>query len=109
MIVLSSAGPGDGKTVTAVNLAGALSLKSDANVLLLDTDLRRSSIGQPLGIPSAPGLTEVLMGERTLASVIVRAEQMPNLYILPAGDCKSNPAELLDSPAWLETCAALRM
>src|SRR5579872_3096648 len=52
MIVISSAGPGDGKSVTAVNLAGALSLKTEAKVLLLDADIRRSSISRQLGLPS---------------------------------------------------------
>src|SRR5262249_37778174 len=44
MLVVSSPAPGDGKTVTAVNIAGALALKNDANVLLMDGDLRRSTI-----------------------------------------------------------------
>lgn len=52
-IVVTSAGSGDGKTVTAINLAGALALKSDAQVMLVDADLRRSSIASLLGLPGS--------------------------------------------------------
>lgn len=108
VIVVSSASPGDGKSVTAINLAGALSLKSDANVLLVDTDFRRSTIAKTLGVPPSPGLSDVLTGSQKLDDVIIRAEQLPNLRILSAGESESNPAELLDSPAWLGTIQELR-
>ena len=57
LILISSAVPGDGKSVTAVNIAGALALKTEANVLLVDTDFRRSTIHIQLGLPASPGLT----------------------------------------------------
>jgi len=108
IIVVSSAGPADGKTVTAINLAGAISLKSDARALLLDADFRRSSIAKTLGLPATPGLAEVLTGKAELQSVIIRTEQLPNLHVIPAGECSCNPTELLDSRAWLNACAGLR-
>jgi capsular exopolysaccharide synthesis family protein len=108
MIVVSSAGPNEGKSVTAINLAGVLSLKSNARVLLLDTDFRRSSIAATLGLPSTPGLTDVLTGKCEPEKAIFRAEQLPNLYIVPAGTSPYNPAELLDSPLWLQLCRNFR-
>ncbi len=113
MLVVSSPAAGDGKTVSAVNIAGALALKSDANVLLLDGDFRRSSIAGLLGLPAEPGLSDVLAGARELGDAIVRAEQFPNLYVLPASKQNSNgagwnPAELLDSPRWKSVSATLR-
>ncbi len=108
MILISSAGPGEGKTVTAVNIAGALSLKNEGGVLLVDGDLRRSSIPTQLGLPASPGLGEVLSGAATLEQALVQVEQLPNLYVLPAGELQSNPSELLDSAQWTALRARIR-
>jgi protein-tyrosine kinase len=108
MILISSTGPADGKSITAINLAGAMSLKSEANVLLLDCDFRRSAIHAHLGTPETPGLAEVLAGKCNLEDAIVGAEEMPNLWVLPAGKSEGNPVELLDSSRWIETAAQLR-
>jgi protein-tyrosine kinase len=108
MIVVSSAGRGDGKTVTAINLAGSFSLKAEGGVLLVDADFRHSSIRKQLGLAAAPGLAEVLEGKNTLEEGLTRAEQFPNLYILPASDPGMNPGELLDSERWRDLSRRLR-
>jgi capsular exopolysaccharide synthesis family protein len=109
IIVVSSANPGDGKTFTAINLAGVLSLKGDAKVLLIDGDFRRSAIYRQLGIAASPGLAEVILGSCGLESAIVRAQQFPNLHILVNGKLEDmNPSELLDSPHWRALCQAVR-
>jgi capsular exopolysaccharide synthesis family protein len=108
MIVISSPGPGDGKTVTAVNLAGTFSLKSEGNVLLVDADFRRSSIHALLGLPTAPGLADVLSGTCALEDALMHSEELPNLYVLAAGEPQCNPAELLDSSRWGALLATLR-
>lgn len=108
MIVISSPGPGDGKTVTAVNLAATFSLKSEGNVLLVDADFRRSSIHALLGLPKAPGLADVLTGTCALEDALVRSEELSNLYVLTAGEPQCNPAELLDSSRWGALLATLR-
>jgi protein-tyrosine kinase len=108
MIVVSSAGRGDGKTVTAINLAGSFSLKGEGAVLLVDADFRHSSMRKQLGLPAAPGLAEVLEGKSTLEEGLTRAEQLPTLYILPASDPSANPGELLDSAQWREVGHRLR-
>ena len=108
LILISSPGPGDGKTVTAVNLTGALSLKSSAAVALVDADLRRASLHRHLGVPKSPGLIDVLRGKCALEEVLIHAEQFPNLYLIPAGESKENPAELLDSNAWPAIAERLR-
>ena len=108
VIVITSAGPGEGKTTSSINIPGALALKPDCQVLLVDADLRRGSIASMLGIPSSPGLVEVLTGEYQLNEAIVQTENLPNLFVLPAGDVSSNPTELLDSPAWREMVQHLR-
>jgi capsular exopolysaccharide synthesis family protein len=108
MLVISSAGPSDGKSVTAVNLAGALSLKADSNVLLMDGDFRRPSIAKLLGIPEAPGVTDVLTGASSLEQAVIQVAQFPHLYVLPGGTRCTNPVELLDSTVWVSLCAKLR-
>jgi receptor protein-tyrosine kinase len=108
MILVSSAGPADGKTVSSINLAGALALKSDSRVLLVDSDFRRSTISKLLGIPASPGLADVLRGACAVHDAIVQTEQFPKLHVLCAGEAPSNPTELLDSPAWSALSASLR-
>lgn len=108
MIVVSSPGPGDGKSVTAVNLAGALSLKATADVLLMDADFRRATIHEQTGLPNEPGLAGVLEQGCALEEALIHTEQFPHLYVLPAGKGSANPAELLGSPQWHQLCAQLR-
>lgn len=109
MIVVSSANPGDGKTFTAINLAGVLSLKGDAKVLLVDADFRRSAIHKQLGLAEGPGLSEVLLGKCAFEEGLVQAEQFPNLHILVNGKLENmNPSELLDSPYWRALCQTAR-
>jgi hypothetical protein len=85
MIAIVSPGPGDGKTVTSINLAGTLSLKKGAEVLLIDADLRRSKMAEVLGIAPEPGLADLLGRDAHLEDVMVQVEQFPNLYVIPAG------------------------
>jgi capsular exopolysaccharide synthesis family protein len=107
-IVVSSAGVGDGKSTTAINLASVFALKSDARILLMDGDFRRATVASQLGLPSEPGLADVLSGRSTLESAIVRAAQIPNLHVVPAGKASVNPSELLDSAAWTSLCLRCR-
>ena len=99
-IVVSSAQPRDGKSITTLNLAGALSLKGDARVLLIDGDFRHPAIWQLLGLEEKPGLADVLEGKAQLHEAIVQAREYPNLFVLPAGKPQSNASELLDSDAF---------
>lgn len=109
MIVVSSANPGDGKTFTAINLAGVLSLKGEGKILLIDGDFRRSAVHRQLGIPASPGLAEVILGTCNLDDAIVQAQQFPHLHILVNGKLEDlNPSELLDSPHWRALCQAVR-
>ncbi len=100
VMVVSSASSGDGKTITSINVAASLALKPDARVLLVDGDLRRPCIAENLGIPSAPGLAQVLDGSIGFESAVLRVEQIPNLFVLPAGGARPNTAELLECRNW---------
>lgn len=99
VMAVSSPATGDGKTVTAINLAGALARGSDDRVLLIDADLRRPAIATHLGIPHAAlGLADALIeGPTSIADVVQRLEDY-NLDVIPAGTTRAGIGELLRSP-----------
>jgi len=109
VLVVSSGAPGDGKTLSAVNTGAALAMKGETTVLLMDADLRNPSLARILGLPQEPGLGDVLTGDCRLEDAIVQTAQFPNLYVLPAGKARRNPAELLDSVRWQELCETVRI
>lgn len=99
VLAVTSPGPGDGKTVTALNLAGCLAQVPGARVLVIDADLHRSSIARYLGfsVNSAPGLAEAIASEgRGLAGIIRRFESL-NVSVLFSGRPPTAPYELLAS------------
>jgi len=108
VMVVSSPSAGDGKSITALNLAGALSLKGTASVLLVDGDLRRPSIWRHLGVEESPGLAEVLAGKVALEAAILNVLEYGNLHFMPAGKSGHNPSELLDSEIFLATFVRLK-
>ncbi|MFL6446640.1 MAG: CpsD/CapB family tyrosine-protein kinase [Bryobacteraceae bacterium] len=108
VIVVSSASSGDGKTVTAINVAAAMALKSDSQILLIDGDLRFPTIATELDLPAAPGLTDILSGKAQLDSALIRCEQFPQLFVISAGTPAPNPSELLDSAGWHDLLGQVR-
>ena len=108
VIAISSVDPGDGKTTTAVNVASVLALKTETRVLLIDCDLRRGQIGNLLGLPMSPGLTDVLSGANSLNEAVVQVKQFPSLHVLAGGTLLENPTEVLDSAGWRALVAELR-
>jgi capsular exopolysaccharide synthesis family protein len=107
-LVVTSAQIDDGKSVSAVNLAGCLALKDQTSVLLVDADMRRSNLADTLGVPASPGLADVLAGRCGLDKAIVRLEPLPNFYFLPKGERPENPTELLDSARWRTVSALIK-
>ena len=95
-IVVTSPAKGDGKSLTAANLALTMAQEFHQRVLLLDGDLRRPSVARLFGVPDGPGLAEVLMGVADLDSALVNLGDQ-RLTLLPAGAPVAQPAELLGS------------
>jgi capsular exopolysaccharide synthesis family protein len=108
LIVISSPAPGDGKSVSAINLAATLSLRSEGRVLLVDADFRKSAIHVQLGLPATPGLADVLRGTCSAEEALVNTRELSNLYVMCAGTPPANPVELLDSSPWPALCVKLR-
>ncbi|MDJ0455355.1 polysaccharide biosynthesis tyrosine autokinase [Gordonia amicalis] len=105
-ILVTSPGPGEGKTTTSLNLAAALA--EDGNrVVLVDADLRRPSIARCLGLTGAVGLTNYLRGDGVISD-FVQNGPVENLDVLVAGALPPNPAELLGSERAREGIEALR-
>ncbi len=100
IVMITSATPGDGKTLTAVNLAIVLSESFRATVLLIDADLRRPSIPAVIDTGGGAGLSEALGSahEQKLALI----ELSPRLTLLPAGRPVANSIEALTSPRMRE-------
>jgi capsular exopolysaccharide synthesis family protein len=100
VVAVASAGIGDGKTTTAINLAGSLAQAPGSRVLLVDADLRKSSIRQylALGESDSPGLVEAILDPQLGLDDVVISRPPFNLDVLPAGILPSAPYEILGSP-----------
>lgn len=106
-IVITSPSKGDGKSLTAANLALTMGQEFQQRILLVDADLRRPTIHRLFGLGDGPGLTDVLMGGVELDQVLV---QLPEYHVtvLPAGTPPSHPAEMLGSSPMRRVLDTLR-
>jgi protein-tyrosine kinase len=95
-LLVGSAVAGEGKTFVAVSLARAIVQQRGRSVLLIDSDLRISRMHVVLGAPAAPGLSDYLLGETDIFSVLQRGEQ-DGLFFIAGGKKAPNPAELIGS------------
>ena len=93
-IVITSSEHGEGKTVTALNLAITFADDRERRVMLVDADLRRPTVHRMIGVDNQKGLADYLAGNVMLELVLQRT-RLPNLSILPAGRLPANPTELL--------------
>ncbi|WP_224362223.1 CpsD/CapB family tyrosine-protein kinase [Hyalangium versicolor] len=108
IIAFTSAMPGEGKTVTAVNLAlSAAKANPDRRILLIDADLRRSQVSSVLGIRGKVGLAELLAGECGVQDV-VRRFSSTRLAIIPAGSTPEDPTQVLASSRMKQFLKAVR-
>jgi len=104
-IVITSTGPGEGKSVVSANIAMSLALAGQ-RVLLIDADMRRPKIHELFGVALEPGLSNVMVGDAK-ASETVRRTLTPNLWLMAAGKHPPNPAELLGSRRFKEFTSTL--
>jgi exopolysaccharide/PEP-CTERM locus tyrosine autokinase len=107
-ILVTSAVPSDGKTLTAVNLALTIAQEIEQRVLLIDCDLRRPSVHKTLGFPKTDGLADFL-SQTMESSRVVLPTNIPNLCVVPAGTIPDNPAELLNTQKMKELLASMSL
>lgn len=111
-IVVSSGLPSEGKSFITLNLALSFSRHKSNRVLLIDGDMRRSSLHKALGAPNHPGLTDFLAGEKSLAEVLQRCAPgtgsqpihpgLAALTFIAAGRDADNAGDLAASPKFAE-------
>jgi capsular exopolysaccharide synthesis family protein len=106
-IAITSPAKGDGKSLTAANLALTMAQEFQQRVLLIDADLRRPTVHQLFGLGDGPGLGDVLMNAADLDQALVTLPDH-HLTILPAGVPPSHPAELLGSATMRRLLDTLR-
>jgi protein-tyrosine kinase len=97
-LLVASAEPQEGKTLTVMNLGLSFAMLSDMKVLAVDGDVRRGGLGKLLGIGEQPGLSDVLEGSAKLENVILRNGES-GLHFLMRGTSTKPPAEVLHSAA----------
>ena len=110
VIGLSSALSGEGKSLSAVNLAHALS-QLDKKVILIDCDMRRPTLAEKLKIKSKPGLSNFLTGQSDTEGMIqycgIKQEEKA-FHVIAAGENPPNPIELLSSKRMASVLKGLR-
>lgn len=105
-MVVTSAGPEEGKSTTLANLAVTLA-QAEKRVILVDCDLRRPSQHEIFGVANGIGLTSMVVDEEAFKNPPLQETPVLNLKLLPSGPLPPNPSELLGSRRMEEIIATL--
>jgi protein-tyrosine kinase len=97
LLMVTSARPGEGKSFTALNLACSVALQGDHNVLLIDSDAKRDSLCQALGLGDAPGILDLAADPSLDAADLILRTEIEHLSILPVGQERGRSSELFAS------------
>ena len=106
VLVITSTGPGEGKTTVAANLAIGFA-QAGQRVLLIDADMRRPRVHSVFGFKQEPGLSNLMVGNAK-ASQSVHKTPVPGLWVLAAGRVPPNPAELIGSQRFRDFLNSLK-
>lgn len=106
VIMVTSAGPGEGKSTTLVNLAVAYA-QADKKVLVIDADLRKPTMHHTLQVSNRFGLTNLLTNQLTIPDV-VQETTIPSLSIISSGPIPPNPSEILASKKMISVLDELK-
>ncbi len=104
-LLVTSAAPLDGKSLTLANLAVVMA-QGGRSTILVDCDLRRPSLHEIFGVPGQPGLTDMVLNNNDTPPLV--ATDVEGLQLLPAGTSNVNPADLLTSPRMEAVIASLK-
>ena len=103
VILVSSVGPAEGKTITTANLAITMA-QYGSKVIILDCDMRKPRMDQLLGVPRNQGMSNLLVG----SNANILRTGVPNLDVIPAGPIPPNPSEILGSARMAHLLGTLR-
>ncbi|MDO9576508.1 MAG: polysaccharide biosynthesis tyrosine autokinase [Candidatus Cloacimonadales bacterium] len=106
-ILITSAGPKEGKTTIHTNLATTLS-QMDAKVILVDLDLRRPRVHTMFHVDKENGISDFLMDKNSSIEPLIKKSSVPNLDIITSGYIPPNPSELLASSRMDEAIKILK-
>ncbi len=106
VLLLTSAGPREGKTTTAINLATVLAY-AGARTLVVDGDLRKPRVHKSFGVPNTRGVTNLVVGHDDPLEYCIHSE-VEGVDVLPSGPIPPNPSELLGRPRMREILTRLR-
>jgi capsular exopolysaccharide synthesis family protein len=100
IVAVTSPGAGEGKTLTAINMAATLAQTPNTGVLLIDADLRQPSIADRLGIDDfeSPGFIEAIQDPSLTLKSVARRLPAFNISVVTAGQSLDSPYEALKSP-----------
>jgi len=107
MLLVTSAIGGEGKSITAANLALSLSQDYDHSVLLVDADVRKPTLHKLFNVTPGIGLSDCVDDDRDLGSAFIKIGN-GNLTLLPSGKRHDNPVELFSSQRMHKALAALK-
>jgi len=108
LIMVTSSLPGEGKTFSSINLALSLAAERGLQVLLIDADVIRPSVGNMFVAPPNEGLTDLLTGKVPhVSDVLHRCSDIPNLAVIFAGNPCANTPELISSARMANLCKEL--
>lgn len=106
-IVVTSAAQGEGKTVTASNLAIAIA-QAGQKAVIIDADFHRPKQHLIFGVPNEDGLSNVLRGQSPLENVVLTTP-IARVDIVPSGPVPENPYELINAQAFREIFEVLKL
>jgi len=98
VLAVTSPGPGEGKTLTAINLAISIAREVDYTVLLVDANLRHPWMLEHFGLEHRKGLSDYLAHDIPISELLIRPTQVEHLVVLPGGQSVADSAEMLNSP-----------
>ncbi|PIE73888.1 MAG: tyrosine protein kinase [Deltaproteobacteria bacterium] len=106
-VMITSAQPGEGKTLTAINLALTMAREYQQTVVLVDADLRKPSVAQYLGIGPQPGLADYFLGDTPLQDIMLWPG-VEKLTMIAGDKAVPNAAEIMGSPKMKELVLELK-
>jgi capsular exopolysaccharide synthesis family protein len=97
VVGITSPGHGEGKTLTAVNLAVSLAMEVTQTVLLVDANLRSPSVHDAFGLKDSPGLVDFLLDDTPVEDLLIHP-RIGRFVLLPGGRAIASSTEVLTSP-----------